>query len=114
MHPSLRFWDVARKAGVTALFVLSEAVTYGMLPSPWDKIGTAVLVVASYAGVYVTRNAPQTVASAPLAPVHDARTPEHAEALQEALKWPEDQPAKPRPLGPGMRGRQGGPGVPPN
>lgn len=42
------------------------------------------------------------------------RCPSERAALVTPLHWPEDDPPARRRLGPGMRGRRGGPGVPPN
>jgi hypothetical protein len=52
----LRFWDYARKAGLTALSVAAAALAAGMLPDPWDKVVSAAIAVAGYFGVYVVQN----------------------------------------------------------
>ncbi|HEY6022088.1 MAG TPA: hypothetical protein VIY48_20140 [Candidatus Paceibacterota bacterium] len=60
MHPSLRFWDVARKAGIAVLGVAGTALSMGYIPAPWDGFTSAGLAVLTYYGVYRTPNAPQS------------------------------------------------------
>jgi hypothetical protein len=58
MHPSLRFWDVARKAFVGGCLIIASGLQTDLFPHPWDDVGIAVLAVAGYFGIYATRNVP--------------------------------------------------------
>ena len=51
-----RFLTVARKASVAAVGALASAVAAGVLPSPWQEVGVCVVALATYFGVYHTRN----------------------------------------------------------
>jgi len=53
---SAKFLTVARKATVGALAVIGAGVAYNLFPDPWDKVANAVLAVAAYYGIYLTRN----------------------------------------------------------
>ena len=53
-----KVFTVARKAGVALIGALGAAVASNVLPDPWDKVGAAVVAVATWAGVYVARNTP--------------------------------------------------------
>ena len=51
-----KFLTVARKAAVAAVGALASAVAANMLPEPWNTVSAAVVAVATYFGVYQTRN----------------------------------------------------------
>lgn len=53
------FSKYARKALITALYMLSSAVAAGTIPEPWNSIAIAVLAVLASRHVYVTENAPE-------------------------------------------------------
>jgi hypothetical protein len=56
LHPSLRPWDVARKAFVGGCVIIASGVQADLFPHPWDDVAIAVLAVAGYFGIYATRN----------------------------------------------------------
>ena len=64
-----KVWSVARKAGVAALGALAGTLAVGLLPDPWDKVGAAIIAVATYAGVYATPNTPYVPDQRPRAPL---------------------------------------------
>jgi hypothetical protein len=56
LHPSLRFWSVARKAFVGGCIIIASGVQADIFPHPWDDVMIAVLAVAGYFGIYAARN----------------------------------------------------------
>jgi hypothetical protein len=47
-----RIFTVARKAFVSFLGVLFTGLSMDVIPEPWDKLSLAVILVATYYGVY--------------------------------------------------------------
>jgi hypothetical protein len=62
----LKIFTVARKAGVSLLGGAATVAAAGLLPEPWDKYGPIIIVLATYYGVFWTRNVPSSVGKGPL------------------------------------------------
>jgi hypothetical protein len=52
----IRFWDYAKKAGVSLLGCIATLAANNLLPEPFDKYVPIILAVATYFGVYAIRN----------------------------------------------------------